>query len=366
MNFPKPQFNRPTSRASKAEIQEQFNLPQVYRMSFNESAYGPSPNVVAALQAAAAQIGDYPDFGDEVLRHALAEVWGRGLTPDYFFTGSSGFDTVELVTRAFLQAGDEVLISPPTFGIYAKLAAQEGATAVSVPLRQPSFTPDVDGLLTAVTERTRLLILCNPNNPTGTIMPAADMERLVNNLPDHVIIVADEVYRHFVTDPDYPDTLAYILAGKPIIMIQSFSKAYGMAGMRLGYAIAPPAIANYVAGFMRGFHHNHLALVAGVTALRDPDHLQKNIDAALTGKAYLMAQFDRLGLAYLPSQTNFIVVKLPASHNAAAVADALLPFGVMVRPLKDEGLENCLRVSVSTPAGNEQFIRGLEKVIWGD
>jgi histidinol-phosphate aminotransferase len=197
-----------------------------------------------------------------------------------------------------------------------------------------------------VTAGTLLLVICNPNNPTGTVMPASDMSALVKALPEHVTIIADEVYCDFVTDEAYPDTLAYVLQGYPIIRIQTFSKAYGMAGLRLGYAVAPAEIAHDVGGLHRAFHQNRLALAAGVAALADEAQLQKNVQTVLS---------------YIPSQTNFIVVRLP--QDSQAVAKALEPYGVIIRALNTTGLENCLRVSVSLPAGNQQFMRGLEELL---
>lgn len=361
MNFPLPKFDRLALRAEKEDVRQQFDLTAVYRMSFNESAYGPSPKVVAAIQEEAAKIGDYPPMSDQRLREALADTWGQHLTADHFFTGCSGYETLELTARALLQPGDEIIVCPPMFGVYNKIAALQGATAVKVPLQPRSFIPDVDGILTAVTSKTRFVIICNPNNPTGTVMPASDMDRLVSKLPEHVTIVADEVYSHFVTAAHYPNSVKYIHDGKPVIIIQTFSKGYGMAGLRLGYAISTPEIASYIGGLQRGFHQNRLALAAGIAALSDPEHLQKNVAAAHAGKKYLYQELDRLDLEYILSETNFVVIRL--NQDSTAVAKALLPYGVMVRPLNEPGLENCLRVTVTVPEGNRLFIESLEKVI---
>ncbi len=333
-------------------------------MSYNESVLGASPKVVEAIQAAATNLGDYPLFSDAILRNELAETWGRGLTPDHFFTGCSGYESIEMILRAFVRAGDQFILSSPTFGMYKKVALLQGATVVDVPLLLPSFAVDVDAILAAVTEKTRIVMLCNPNNPTGTVMPSADMERLVKNMPEHVLIVSDEVYIHFVEDSaDFPDTISHILNGHNVVMTHSFSKAYGMAGLRLGYAIARPEIANYIAGLQRGFHQNRLALAGGVAALRDPAHMQANVAAGVTGKHWLYAECDRLGLSYVPSQTNFFVLRMPGHLNAGDVAKALLPDGIMVRSLSGPGLENTLRISVGSAEANRIFIDGLDRIL---
>lgn len=361
MEFPLPQFDRPRVLPEKEDIADQHGLTAVYRMSFNESPLGASPKVVAAVQAEAAKLGDYPPMSDIKLREALAAVWGQGLTAEHFFTGCSGYETLELTARALLQAGDEIIVCPPMFGVYNKIAILEGATAVKVPLQPHTFVPDVDAILAAVTEKTRFVIICNPNNPTGTVMPAEEMHRLVTELPSHVGIVADEVYNHFCQGENYPNSVQYVLEDRPVVVIHTFSKAYGLPGMRLGYAIATPEIANYVGGIQRGFHQNRIALAAGLAALEDQAHLQANVAAVHQGKAYLYEQLDRLDLSYIPSETNFIVIRL--NRDSAEVAQALVPSGVLVRPLNEPGLENCLRVTVSVPEGNRLFIEGLERIL---
>ena len=189
-------------------------------------------------------------------------------------------------------------------------------------------------------------------------MPAAAYDRLVANLPDHVLLISDDVYSHFVTDADYPDVIQHILHGKPIVRIQTFSKAYGLAGLRLGFGIAPPEIANAIAGIHRGFHQNRLNLAAGLAALDDQDHLRANVDATLAGKRYLYDQLDRLDVAYIPSQTNFLMVQL--QRPVADLLEQLRGRGVLVKEQPLPGIEHGLRVSVGSPAGNEAFITGLE------
>jgi histidinol-phosphate aminotransferase len=334
----------------------------VYRMSYNESPLGPAPSVIAAIRQAAPELGLYPPMGDESLRQALAHTLGRGLSEAHFFTGCSGYEALEFVARAFLRPGQEMIISPPTFEVYRRLAQLQGAEVVEVPLHRPNYEPDIAAILAAITERTRLLLLCNPNNPTGTIMTAEAMAWLVRELPDHVLLVTDEVYHHFVTRSDFPDSLGYVLAGKPVIVIHTFSKAYGLAGLRLGYAVASPEIADEVGGLQRAFHQSRLALAAGLAALQDQAHLRANVQAVVEGRAWLVEQFERLDLPYLPSQTNFIMVQTPGP--AQAIAEALLDWGVIVRAMPGE-LDHWLRVSVSRPEGNRRFIEGLTAQLKG-
>ncbi len=364
MEFPNPKFPGSADQGRNEPDQKQYDLDKVYRMSFNESALGPSPHVVAAIAAEAVNLGDYPHMTDITLRKALATTWGRGLEPDNFFTGCSGYEVIELVIRAILRSGDEMIICHPAFDVYNKLVSVQGGKAIDVPLLSPDFKIDSEAIIDACNDRTCIVLLCNPNSPTGTITPSAEMDHIINNLPKNAVLIIDEVYFHFVEDDiDYPDSVEYIVEGRPVVATHSFSKAYGLAGLRLGYAIAPKPISDYIAGIQRGFHQSRLALVAGVTALRDQAHLRANVRIAQVGKHWLYAEFERLGLDYVPSQTNFVVVFLPATHDNQQVVEQLYKHGVMVSGLSLNGFNNALRVSVNVPEANIRFIKGLEAIL---
>ncbi|MCB0014282.1 MAG: aminotransferase class I/II-fold pyridoxal phosphate-dependent enzyme [Anaerolineales bacterium] len=363
MTVPQPyrRFPRLMSWLEDDDVKAKYGIDTVYRMHANETPLGPSPRAIAAMAATAADLGTYPPMGDENVRAKLAEIWGQGLAADNFYLGCSGYEALELVTRAYLTPGDNVIVCPPTFGIYYKCAALEGATVTDVPLKA-DFTVDVDAVLAAVTERTRLLILCNPNNPTGNIaLDQAGMDRLVAEMPDHVIILSDEVYYHFVENENYPNSVAYALAGKPVILIHSFSKSYCLPGLRLGYAIAPVEIADYVAGVQRGFHLNKLALVGAMAALEDQEHMKRNVAAAKSGRKWIAKQLEELGLDFVPSETNYLMVKLP--KDPAVVSAELERQGILVRPQAGGPLDGYLRVSSTVPAGNEAFVSALARIL---
>lgn len=342
---------------SDEEIRQKYQVETVYHMNMNESAYGASPSVIDVLQAEANHVGYYPVMRDDPLREKLVETIGRNLSTDHFFTGCSGYETLELLFRAVLRVGDEVIVMHPTFGVYDRLVMLNGGTVRNIPLAEHTFAPDVDAVLAAVNEKTRIVLVCNPNNPTGTVMPKSQMDKLVHNMPDHVLIVADEVYFHFVTDPDYPDSIQYVLDGYNVAIIHTFSKGYGMAGLRIGYGITLPALSTYVHKFYRGFHLNRLQIAAAIVALDDPSQLQKNVDAAVNGRDYIYTQLDKLDLHYWRSQTNFILIKCPCP--AADIRQKLLEQGVLVSTLRGD-YANYLRVSVTTPEANQAFATGLE------
>jgi histidinol-phosphate aminotransferase len=345
---------------SDETIKAQYGVENVYRMYMNESAYGPSPKVVAALQAEAAQVGNYPVMRDDLLREKLAAVIGQGTEKDHFFTACSGYEVLELIFRAVLRPGDEVIVMHPTFGVYDRLATLHGVTLRNVPLADHTFAPNIDGVLEAITNNTRIVLVCNPNNPTGTMMTKAQMDHLVHHTPGHVLIVSDEVYFHYVTDADFPNSIQYVLDGLNVAIIHTFSKGYGLAGLRMGYGITVPALATYIHRFYRGFHLNRLQLVAGMAALDDPVQVQKNIDAAVQGREYIYTQLDKLDLHYWRSQANFVLMECPCP--AGEIRQKLLERGVIVSTLSGK-YANYLRVTVSTPEANEAFVTGLEAAL---
>ena len=336
--------------------------PRVFQMANNENPLGPSPRVIEAIAAVAPTLNGYPDWTDNGLRQAIADVLGRGLTPAHIYSGCSGYEALELLARAFLQPGDELILSSPTFsGAYKKVALPLGARVIDVPLEAETFRYRPDAVLAAVTDRTRLVMVCNPNNPTGTIISASALDELMRGLPEHVLVVADEVYHHFVNDAAYPDTLQYVVDGRNIVIIHSFSKAYGMAGMRLGYGIARPEIANYIAGLHRGFHQNKIALAAGIAACQDQAHLQRAV-AYLQGESrWLCAQFDALDIRYWKPAANFVLfeTRLPADELNAQ----LLARGFLLRPQTGIGLPYAMRVSLGTREMNRAFVDALTELL---
>jgi histidinol-phosphate aminotransferase len=345
--------------ASIESIKEEYGLDDVIKLASNESPLGPSPLVVEAIQQAAVGLNRYPPMGDEELRAALAETIGREMTPDHFVTGNGGCDVLSMIAASFLHEGDECIICRPTFPVYEITARRVGANIVYADLDLDHFTYNVEAILGAITGRTRLLYVCNPNNPTGTILTAEQMETLVNHVPSHVLIVADEVYYHFVTADDYPDTLAYVRQGKNVAILHSFSKVFSLAGLRLGYAIAPPEIARYLSRARESFHLNQLVFAGGLAALRDKEHLKNNVTLTVLGRNWLTEQLAALKLPLWPSQSNFILFKPP--FPSVLVSERLLQRGVIVRPMTQFYLPTHLRVTVGLPEENERFIAALRK-----
>ena len=264
-------------------------------LSTNENPLGPSPRVVEAIDREARRVHRYPAREDGTLREALAAHHGHGLTPDHFVTGASASEVLEFVARAALRPGDEGLICSPTFPVYASTAAHQDARVVDVPLDPATGGHHADRILAAVTPRTRLLYICNPGNPTGIRMPAAEFTALLERIPSGIIVVADEVYYQYV-EGDFPDTIEQIHAGRDVVIVHSFSKGYGMAGLRLGYGIARPELVRRFARFRLMYHLSGIALAAGIAALADQEHVTRTVALTREGRRYFAGELDRLGI----------------------------------------------------------------------
>ena len=330
-------------------------------MHYNENPLGPSQEAMDRIRAHTAELGLYPPRDDEALRNRLAEAYGRGLTDRHIFTSHSGSEAVELIARVFLAPGDEVIVCGPTFHVYARTAAWQGAKVVNVPLDEKHFGLRIPAIMQAVTDRTRLVYVGNPNNPTGSIVTRDEMERLHAHLPGSATLVSDEVYHHFATDPAYPDTLSDAASGRNVIVLHSFSKVYGLAGLRVGVAISRPDIIERLAGRRRTFHLGSLQMAAAIAAMDDQAHVARSVALVQHGKHRLYAAFDRMKLAYWPSEGNFILFRtsVPADDLTARMADR----GVLVGSGSRFGLTHCIRVSVGVPEANQAFLSALEDTL---
>ena len=330
-------------------------------LSANENPSTPSPRVLAAIAAAAERLNRYPDREDDELREAVATALGRGLTPEHVLTGASGSDVLELIARVHLDHGDEAIVCPPTFTVYAPQIQRLRATVIKVPLDPRTFACDVDAVLDAVTARTRIVYVCNPGNPTGVIVPSSAVERLLDRLPESVLVLADEVYFQYVTSALYPDSIGHVLSSRSVIVVHSFSKAYGLAGLRLGYAIAAPPVAQRIAAARRKFHLGRLDVAAGVAALSDTAFVRNSVALVHRELPGFYEAFDRLRLTYWRSDANFVLFKAPG--DAAALQRALLERGVRIRTTDGNGLPGHLRVTVGLPEENRRFLSALVEAV---
>jgi histidinol-phosphate aminotransferase len=332
----------------------------VYKLSSNENMLGASPKAMAAVHANLHQLNEYPDNSDDRLRQALSD-FHPGLEPDQFITDNSGVGIIQLIVNAFLGEGLECIFSNPCFIPYHSFPPKMGAKVIDVPLMGDNFELDVDGILAAINERTRLIWLCSPNNPTGTHIAKDKLEQLIDEVPDHVVIIYDEVYYQFATAPDFITALPYVKAGKQVIGINSFSKAYGLAGLRIGYAYSTSKIARYVSNMRRPFLINTLSMEAAIAALQDDAFIQQTVAVINEGKAYLYPELDKLGVKYWKSQANFILMKPPM--NEGKFEDLMLAQGIMIRPATSFGAPGCVRITIGTNEANHALVRALSVVL---
>lgn len=359
---PEIQFS-PIYRGGDTEvmIREKYGVEEIVKLSSNENPLPTSPAVVTRLRQALEELNRYPPMGDEGLRAALAAYIGRGTTPENFVTGNGGCDILRMLADGFLTAGDEAIICPPTFPVYELVIKRAGGTAVAVPLRE-DYSLDVAGIHAAVTERTRLVFLCSPNNPTGTILTQSELDALMAGLPEGIVVVADEVYHHFTTDRAYANSYGYL--GRNMVIVHSFSKVFGMAGLRLGYAIAQPEIAEYLWRLRLPFHLNTLTMVGGESGLSDRDHIEETVNLVVTEREKVeraLAELAGQGVTYQPSQANFVLFKSPIPGGE--LVERLERRGSIARELRGFYMPGYCRVTIGLPEENDKFMRDLAAVL---
>lgn len=341
-----------------AELEREYGITGSIKLASNENPLGPSPRAIEALAGALGEIHRYPEGNCHYLREALAAK--LDVRPDAFVFGNGSNEVIELIVRTFLQPGDEAVMADQAFVVYRLIVQAAGGTSHIVPLRE--FTHDADAIAAAVTPRTRVLFVANPNNPTGTMITKADWRRLLDAVPENVVVVMDEAYAEYVEDDEYPDSLADHRTGRAVIVLRTFSKIYGLAGLRIGYGVARPDLVDAMNRIRQPFNVNSLAQVAARAALDDVDHVERSRACNRDGLTYLRGELDRLGCAHVPSWANFLLVEVP---DGPVLYEALLHLGVITRPMGGYGFPNHLRVSVGTRAENERFVAALESCLSG-
>ena len=332
-----------------------------YKLSSNENILGSSPKALAAIRAGLDKLHLYPPNKDTKLREALSEFYENKLTSAHFMGTPSGSEAIDLIIRAFLGEDLECIVSDPAFMPYIMFSKKQGGKVVNIPLRRPDFSLDIPGILAAVNEKTRLLFLSSPNNPTGSYIPKADLDRLIYALPAHVIVLLDEVYYQYADAEDYTTALPYVAEGRPVIGINSFSKAYGLAGMRIGYAYSTPKIISYISQLSKPFLLPLLSHEAAIAALSDTEFIKKTVENNAREKSRLYNELDRLPLKYHKTQGNFILLEPEMPEKE--FEDKMRLQGIMVRPVAGFGAPGCVRVTIGHRAASEAFIAGLRAVL---
>jgi histidinol-phosphate aminotransferase len=335
------------------ELERELGISGSIKLASNENPLGPSPKAVAAIKKAVEGLSRYPDGSGFYLSQALAKKYGVDLNQIILGNGSN--ELIELVVRTFVQPGDEIISADPSFVVYRMIAQAAGGTNIIVPCRD--MRHDLDAMAERITPKTRIVFIANPNNPTGTMNSNAEMDRFMDQVPDHLIVAVDEAYFEYVTHADYPDSLDYLKTGKNVLALRTFSKIYGLAGLRIGYGITTPEIAGLMNKVRQPFNTNSLAQVGALAALADRKHVEKSIAINNEGKQFLYQTFQRLGVSYIPTETNFIMFE--TRLDGRELYTTLLKQGVIIRPLGG----NRLRVTIGLPEENARFVSELERIV---
>ncbi|MDO8603703.1 MAG: histidinol-phosphate transaminase [Candidatus Omnitrophota bacterium] len=338
------------------EVKRELGLKDVIKMASNENPLGPSPKAVEAIKKQAGNINRYPEGGCFYLRQAIARKFK--IKPEQVIFGNGSDELIGIALRAFVEEGDEVIVANPTFLMYEVASIVHGASVKVVPMRY--FKYDLKAMKEAVTKNTKIVFVANPDNPNGTYVSRHELEDFLKGLPREIIVFLDEAYFEFAEEQDYPNGLDY-LGKNNIIVTRTFSKAYGLAGLRVGYGISNPEIIKYMEAVREPFNVNSLAQAGAVGALRDKDFLSKAKKIVREGKKFIYYELKMMGVRYVPSVTNFILIEL--GSKSGEVAERLLKKGVIVRNMKAWGLENFIRVTIGKESENKRFIKELKKIV---
>ncbi|MEE8317623.1 MAG: histidinol-phosphate transaminase [Candidatus Omnitrophota bacterium] len=338
------------------EVKRELGLKDIIKMASNENPLGPSPKAVAAIKKHLLDINRYPEGGCFYLRQVLAKR--LKVRPEQIIFGNGSDELIVLSLRAFVNEGDEVVVATPTFLIYEIASAIQGAKIKKVPTRY--FKYDLKAMKKEITKDTRLVFIANPDNPNGTYVTRYELEGFIKGLPASTIVFIDEAYLDFVQEKDYPNGLDYIQTGN-VIVTRSFSKSYGLAGLRIGYGVSNPETIRYMESVREPFNVNLLAQVAAVAALKDKKFLSKTKRMTQQGKRFLYSEFKNMGLRYVPSVTNFILFEV--GKDAGRICKALLKKGIITRDMNPWGLDTFIRVTVGRENDNRRFIKALKKII---
>lgn len=342
----------------REEIAREYGIGDVLKLASNENPLGPSPMAMEAVARGVTEAQYYPDSQARALRFELADRHGLG--PDQIVIGNGSVECIDLVARAFLRPGDEALVGFPTFPRFQIACQIVGVRPRVVP--HVGWRFDLDGLRAAATERTRVLFLDNPCNPTGTSVSADELSAFLDDLPPETLVVLDRAYYEF-EDPEtrFAEDLDRIRDGANLVVLRTFSKAHGLAGLRIGWAAARPEHARALDRVREAFNTSSLAQAAALAALDDEEHLERTRSTVTAERVWLSARFDELGLEHVPSTTNFLFTNL--GPRAADVNEALLSRGVVIRPMSAPGIETWARISLGTRPGNERLVAALAEAL---
>jgi len=339
------------------EVKWELGLKEVVKLASNETSIGPSPLALEAIKKEIENINLYPEGSSRLLREKIAHK--LNIDKEMIIVGNGADNIIDLVGMAFINEGDEVITGEITFPAYETIIKIMGGKLISVKLKDFSF--DLEKIAQRISEKTKIIFLCNPNNPTGTIVNKEAVDKFMKQIPEDIIVVFDEAYYDYVEDKNYPYSLSYVLERKNVIIIRTFSKIAGIAGIRVSYDIAKPELIDYLRCVVSPFPTNRLAQVAALASLDDEEHYRKVLKTNKKGERYLYRELNKLRFFYVPTETNFIFLDL--KEDSEIVFEKLLEKEVIIRPGKIYGCLNFIRITIGTAYENEKFIQALKEVL---
>jgi histidinol-phosphate aminotransferase len=335
-----------------AELIRELGLTEVIKLASNENPLGPSPKAIQAIKKEINEIHRYPESTSPPLRNELAKR--LNVSPDSIILGNGSNEIIVLIAEAFLDSSEEVIMADPSFVVYPIAAQMMGAKLIKVPLK--NYVHDLETMANLCTSKTKIIFICNPNNPTGTIVTKEEVEKFISKIPKHTLIIFDEAYFEYVESASYPNGIDYINQGN-VIVLRSFSKIYGLAGLRIGYGVSTPEIIEVLNRIRQPFNVNHLAIQAALAALTDVKHVAESIKMNSLGKQYLYSLFEELNIEYVPTYANFIYVDFKNDVNR--IYNMLLEEGVIIRPVS----QTAARITIGKPEENQKLANALKKVL---
>jgi histidinol-phosphate aminotransferase len=347
-----------TPGKSIEQLRRELGVEEIIKLGSNENPLGPSPKAIEAMKQAALEMSQYPSVELNDLRARLAESLGTGFDADNVIVGNGSADVIISMAKAFLYGGGEVIVSQPAFQMYELATNMYGGKCVFVDSKNYSY--DLPAMADKITAQTRMIYITNPNNPTGLIVTQAEVDAFMERVPPSVVVVFDEAYYEYVDAKAYPDTLQYVKEGRNVVITRTFSKVYGLAGMRVGYGIASKEIIGYLLHAQPPFQTGRIALVTALASLEDREHVETSLKVNAAGKAHLYRSFEEMGVDYLPTQANYLMlINLP--YPVQSINQALLRQGIIIRPTAPFGIPEALRLTIGTPEQNQRLVAGFKE-----
>ena len=338
------------------EVKRELGLKEVIKLASNENALGPSPKALEAIKKSLEEMNLYPDGNAFYLKRKLAQHWE--IAEDEILVGNGSDEIIRMIVETFLNPGEEIIMGSPAFIIYYIAATVMDGKVIEVPLKD--YTHDLEAMLKAQTPKTKIIFIANPNNPTGTMVDAQAVDSFMREVSEDVIVVFDEAYYEYTPD-DFPETLNYVREGRNVLVLRTFSKIYGLAGLRVGYAMGKKEIFREMNRIRQPFNVNRVAQIAAMAALDDKEHVEESCRMNGAGKKFLYQELGALGIEYVPTAANFILINMKQSGRE--IYQKLLNKGIIVRPMDGYSLPDFIRVTIGKPRENEKFIAALREVV---